>query len=190
MFTICDSLDTKYSDDIEAVASACYRLVAFAMLYKAIRITRRPDPAFNRGVGAIAGLLLSALLITAGPAAATPTLHVDNRTPKAGYFQLSWSPAATGTRYQLEQSTSPDFSKTLDWQIDDRHRFSMSGLPNGNYWYRLRVDGDPPGQWSEPVEVHVQHQSLARAFSFFGAGFVVFVTLVGVVVLRPGQVDD
>lgn len=160
------------------------------MLYKAIRITRRIGTAINRVVGAAAGLLLVGLLIVASPAVAAPTLHVDNRTPKAGYFQLSWSPAVDGIRYQLQQSDSPDFSKTLDWQIDDRHRFSMTGLANGDYWYRLRVDGDSPGQWSKPVEVRVHHQSLVRAFSFFGAGFVVFVTLVAVVVVRPGQVDD
>lgn len=108
-----------------------------------------------------------------------PLLSTDAKYVTAGYFQLSWR--ANGDQFQLEQRRGDE---TVHWRIEDRRSFAVTGLPDGNYRYRVRALEPESGAWSEPVVVEVQHHSLVRAWLFFAAGLVVFAGLVGVILVN------
>lgn len=95
-----------------------------------------------------------------------------------GYFQLEWS-ADSISSVILQQSTTPEFEKTKDiYEGIDRATF-ISGLANGDYYYRVKeINAD---QWSPTFHVTVAHQSLTLAYSLFTVGAIVFLLTVGLV---------
>ena len=125
--------------------------------------------------------LLAALLCGPPLALATPSLTSDSTRPAAGYYQLSWNGAASRA-YELQESRQADFSVTSTlYQGPDRATV-LTGRPDGDYYYRLRVlDADGAGPWSDTLEVQVRHHPLARALLFFALGALVFLaTLVAI----------
>lgn len=92
--------------------------------------------------------------------------------------------------FELQRSRSATFDavKTI-YEGPDLASF-RSGLPNGNFFYRVRAvssnDG-VTGAWSQPLKVIVAHQSLTLAFSLAGVGFVVFLAIVVVVLLGVSE---
>lgn len=110
-----------------------------------------------------------------------PVLTSDTKLATAGYYQLSWRPGLDGApskifHYELQQAVETDFKTTkIIYQGTDRASV-ISGLPNGKYYYRVRVirQASSPGAWSEPVCIEVHHHSLVKALWFFATGAVVF----------------
>ena len=91
---------------------------------------------------------------------------------------LEWD-SAQDSLFELQQAASADFTHArLIYQGPDKASF-VSGLEDGTYYFRVRAPGEA---WSDPLTVHVQHQSLKLAFTLFGLGGIVFLLTVFVVV--------
>lgn len=109
------------------------------------------------------------------------------RTPKqpvrAGHFLLQWKPVdavsgADGLHYVVEQALSDRFNEPREiYRGPDRSTF-ISGLPNGNFFYRVK---STDGNWSEPLEVTVDHYSVTLALCLFAIGLLSFGAIVGVI---------
>lgn len=106
---------------------------------------------------------------------AAPELSTADPAPTAGYFELSWGEKLPQGSI-LQQSLSPDFAGAREWQVAGSESFSMSGLSNGEYFYRLQSAADQ--SWSNTISVKVQHHSLVKAWLFFGVGAALFLYLV------------
>lgn len=109
---------------------------------------------------------------------------------ESGYIKLSWRTAETAPNnaapiFELQQADNPDFdSNTQIYRGQDYATF-ISGLPDGNYFYRLRhvsPEGDRQSDWSTPILVQVEHHALELAFLLFGIGATVFLLTVGIVI--------
>lgn len=122
-----------------------------------------------------------------------PVPLFDNRPTErtaSGYLKLSWKPGAPATEtapceFELQQAFRQDFVQTnLVYKGKDYATF-LSGLPDGQFYYRVRAvtpDGAQHSDWSAPVLVRVAHHSLRLAFLLFGIGAVVFLITVGIVI--------
>ena len=85
--------------------------------------------------------------------------------------------------FELQQSTNKGFSDAkLIYFGPDKASF-ISGLENGVYYYRVRAQN---GDWSETLQVTVEHQSMKLAYTLFALGFVVF-ALTTFVVIQGAQ---
>jgi hypothetical protein len=104
------------------------------------------------------------------PLFAQPELSASDEVSRTGYFQLKWKSGENG-QFVLQQDTTSLFTspKTL-YSGPDTAR-TVSGLLNGEYYYRVRA---AEGEWSEPLMVTVEHYKLSTAFIFLGLGAVVF----------------
>lgn len=117
----------------------------------------------------------------------------------SGHIKIIWEDSGVnpdGVDFQLQQSQDPTFatSKTL-YQGDDLGTF-LSGLPNGEYYFRLRkVDersAEPLSGWSAPLWLTVEHHPLSLALWLFVLGAVVFALTVFVLLkgVRDTKEDD
>jgi len=113
-------------------------------------------------------------LISSSAVYASPTLNSDTKLSTAGYFQLSWQDPASQS-FELQKSSDPDFHDAVTLYHGPDKATVISGLPNGNYFYRVRSED---GLWSKAVEVTVKHHSLGKALGFFGLGAAMFVVMV------------
>jgi hypothetical protein len=106
------------------------------------------------------------------------TTGTDVLETSNGYVKLEWENGDNAS-YELQQATSADFadSRTI-YKGPDKASF-ISGLEDGNYYFRVR---SAEGPWSLPVQLIVKHQSLQLAFTLFGIGAVVFLLTVFVVI--------
>jgi len=107
----------------------------------------------------------------------------------AGYVKISWAwEAGNGVEaspvFQLQRSQDPAFTnpKTI-YEGQDFASF-RSGLENGLYFYRVNatLPGGVTSDWSDPVQVEVQHHSMALTFTLAGLGALVFLITVIIVV--------
>ena len=81
--------------------------------------------------------------------------------------------------YQLQAAATQDFFEFTSRTISDSGSITLTGYPDGIYYFRAGL----PGSWSGIVQVEVQHHSLSRAFAFFTLGLLLFLVLVGTIVL-------
>lgn len=102
-----------------------------------------------------------------------------------GHIKLEWTVEGDGVT-ELQQSRASDFFTAKTIYIGPDRASFVSGLDNGNYYYRVRAAG---GEWSETLMVKVQHQSLELAFALFGIGGLVFLLTVFVVIKGARQVS-
>jgi hypothetical protein len=125
------------------------------------------------------------LLLSANVAlcATETTLTSDTQLSSEGYFVLSWSIAAeSGEMQLLQESPTPDFSRVSTFDIAPTGALTLTGYPDGEYFFRAGT----PGNWSATLEVTVAHHALGRALAFFAVGLLLFVILV-VVILRGNR---
>ena len=111
-------------------------------------------------------------------------------TVDAGYLKLSWEPPAAtpdahALHYEVQRSSNQNFAsvKTI-YRGPDRATF-LSGLRDGNYYYRVRSLQPESGEasdWSEVLVVKVVHHSLSLALWLFAIGALVFLLTVAVIV--------
>jgi hypothetical protein len=112
----------------------------------------------------------------------------DTLVVPSGSFSLKWtSPHLSGSpRFELQQGMGRDFSSKRIIYAGPDQRTYISGLPNGDFFYRVRaVDVPQPhkGQWSPVVRRTVQHPSLGFALSFLSVGATVFISIIGVITM-------
>lgn len=122
------------------------------------------------------GILLILLAVSAQAQEDDPHLTVSTTSSDTGTYTVSWE--ASGA-VLLQESTRADFADArLLYEGVDRATV-VSGRLNGTYHYRLLRDGVP---WGEAVTVDVAHHSLKQATAFLGAGAVVFIATVILIV--------
>ncbi|MGM0552396.1 MAG: hypothetical protein ACQETK_01085 [Pseudomonadota bacterium] len=117
--------------------------------------------------------LLFCLPLAAG---AQPAFDASPERSTDGGFTLAWE--ADGS-VVLEQATGPDHGDArIRYEGGDTSTV-ISGLPDGEYRFRLRAaEADT---WADEATVVVEHHSLTRAFGFFAVGAVVFLGLIGAI---------
>lgn len=101
-----------------------------------------------------------------------------------GHMILAWTPSIEGKQegieYQLEYSTDADFAEAELWYQGPQQRSFVSGLGNGEHFYRVRARMSPEAQWglwSAPMRISVKLQDLAIAWLLFGVGALMFVCI-------------
>ena len=107
-----------------------------------------------------------------------------------GVAHLTWqTPAAAPVT--LQQGTSPAFREARLLYRGSDSGTTVTGLPNGTYYFRIGADPDGSGaiRWAEPVRLEVSHHSLQRAFAFFALGLAVFLGTLGLVVFGARRQD-
>ena len=148
------------------------------------------QPETNRPVRArlLAGALLC--LSAAAPAvnAQAPELQTNQTVATAGAFQLSWEGGREGAVYQLQQAGPQGFANPDTAYRGPDTATQLSGLPNGEYHYRVRMIAPESSSWSQSVSVRVEHHPLKRALSFFAVGLIVFLATV-VLIVRGSRRD-
>ncbi len=116
------------------------------------------------------------LLFISATVQAAPVLNSNTNHSTTGYFQLSWPGTPRQQQYELQQATSSNFTAADTLYRGPDEATVISGLGNDTYFYRVRHAGD--SQWSNTVQVTVEHHSLSRAAGFFALGAVMFIALV------------
>ena len=108
---------------------------------------------------------------------------------ESGHVKLSWkvpnsSSSAAPWVFELQKSNDPNFSSAVQLYRGPDLATFLSGLPNGNYFYRVRtsIRGEAHSDWSPTILVKVKHHSLSLALWLFGIGATVFLLTVGIVV--------
>lgn len=109
-----------------------------------------------------------------------PDLQLDpGAESNDGHVRLDWTATRPGAVYVVQGSMDKDFADpNVIYSGPDLATF-LSGLKDGVYYYRVRSS---QSTWSEPVRLHVQHQSLSLALALFCTGAVVFSLTVWVVI--------
>lgn len=110
----------------------------------------------------------------------------------AGFFTLQWVPpldAGVDPIYEVQKATSADFREPARIYHGRDRAMSMSGKSDGFYYYRVRTAG---GEWSDPLEVLVQHHRLSHAVGFLVLGAFIFLATTLLVLLgnRRDRGDD
>ena len=118
---------------------------------------------------------LTLFAATAPARAAEATLTASTDVSNEGYFVLSWESDADSDALVLQQASSTDFADTIDRSVAQTGAVTITGLDDGDYYFRLSNSGQ---SISEPVHIAVQHHSLARAGSFFLLGLILFSILI------------
>ncbi|MCG8312573.1 MAG: hypothetical protein MI976_05105 [Pseudomonadales bacterium] len=116
------------------------------------------------------------------------TLQASESLSTAGYFNLSWDKSAQNHDFVLQQASSRGFDSPVEWRLGKTASFSMSGLENGTYYYRVGY-WPKPQAWSNVVQVQVQHHSLGKAFAIFSLGALIFLVLVVVILINRKQAN-
>ena len=112
-------------------------------------------------------------LAPVGIAAASVAFGATPERDSAGFFTLEWHGAE---RYELEQATGPRHEDARILYRGSDSSALISGLPDGEYRFRIRAQGD--AAWSDSTVVVVEHHGLGRAFLFFLLGASVFTVLI------------
>ena len=133
-------------------------------------------PITFRRLGRRARLLSVCLLLMAQAAAAAAPEFVLGLSPEQssnGVARLSWQMPAPQEVW-LQQSADAQFNEPRLIYRGGDSASTLSGLPDGEYFYRLGglVDGEQ--RWGEPVRLVVEHHSMAEAWTYFAIGLVVF----------------
>ncbi|MFW9832145.1 MAG: hypothetical protein ACFFD8_10270, partial [Candidatus Thorarchaeota archaeon] len=91
-----------------------------------------------------------------------PVLTDPGDTSVTGNFTISWSASidvdGTISHYQLQMSTSSDFSSNLqEWNVTTLSQ-EITGLIDGTYYFRVRAfdDEDNPSGWSNSESISVE----------------------------------
>ncbi|MFW5882829.1 MAG: hypothetical protein ACOCVG_00510 [Verrucomicrobiota bacterium] len=110
-----------------------------------------------------------------------------------GHVELRWTlveegaldaEEAEGVRFQLEQATVADFSDATERYVGRDLGSFISGLAEGNYYFRVRAvaPSGEPGAWSEPMQVTVDYPNVRLVQTLLIAGAIVLVLTVGAII--------
>lgn len=114
--------------------------------------------------------------VEAAPAA--PAVVGDARRDSNNGATLIEFELEPGTPLVVQSDTDPEFG---DPDIAYQGRLPsayVSGLPNGRYYFRARIEpqteGATPGDWSDVVTLDVAHHPLSRVWPVLGVGGLIF----------------
>lgn len=107
-------------------------------------------------------------------------------TTDQGHALIEWTASSRGEsqmEFELEKSLTPDFSQTRQIYLGPDTATFLSGLPNGDSWYRVRpvLNSTPAGPWSSPLQVSVAYPSWNLVGPLFGSGILVLLILLATV---------
>ena len=105
-------------------------------------------------------------------------------TNAEGHLTLRWEADGTPTEYQVEHAATSGFASPEVWYEGPATQTFISGLEEGDHFYRVRARGSESaawGPWGESVGLTVEHQDMRLAWSLFGVGAVLFGSIVGFV---------
>lgn len=125
--------------------------------------------------------ILPALLLLAATdasAAAPRFLNDETVAADAGYVQLRWE-RDDASAVVVQQAQDAAFADARVIYRGANESLFLSGLDDGDYYFRIRADDDDT--WMGSIEVAVRHQSLTRALFLFGVGAVVFICTLAVI---------
>lgn len=121
------------------------------------------------------------------------SLQLDNNS---GYVTLEWQTQKRDlpVKFKIQNSQSSKFpnQKTLE-KITPNTQIFVSGLRDGNYYFRISEKSEKDSTWSpwsEVLEVKVKHPSKNLALSLFAIGafcFLAIVTFLGKVCCKRGE---
>lgn len=116
------------------------------------------------------------------------TLATDTELATAGYYQLTWQDP-DGAAYELQEARDSTFTRPQLIYTGGDLATVITGRADGEYFYRVRAldASQPPGAWSSPVKVTVQHHALGPAFGFFGVGALVFIAILTAILRGNAQ---
>ena len=143
---------------------------------------------------ALGGILLSWTSYKAWGQSPPPVFENSaEELTESGYVKLSWRwgpPQSEPGQFEFELQRSQDSqfeTATTLYRGPDFATF-LSGLENGNYYFRVRgitanlAKGEGKSEWSAPVLIRVNHHSLSLALILFGIGAVLFLLTVAIVI--------
>ena len=138
--------------------------------------------------------------VPASNASSVPPPVFDNDSSNftnSGSIKLTWHSSgseehATKALFELQRATQADFSDANKYYRGPDRATYISGLADGNYYFRLRdvTKTKAVSGWSTPVKVVVEHHSLSLAFTLFGIGGFVFALTVLVVLRGAAHTAD
>lgn len=88
----------------------------------------------------------------------------------SGHTKLEWS-GMDGVDFEVQIATDKSFNSARSIYAGPDKATFVSGLADGQYYFRVRENTSP---WSQTLVLDVKHHSLALAISLFVVGFVVF----------------
>lgn len=112
------------------------------------------------------------------------SLSTDSELTREGYFVLEWSLGDEGD-YVIQQAHSESFVQPDTYEVPASGSMTLSGFADGDYYFRAGRDGN----WTDTVQVTVEHHSLARALGFFISGLLLF-SILTVVILRGNSLHN
>ncbi len=130
--------------------------------------------------------MLAGCFLSGSPAYASPRISSDTKLSTAGYFQLSWHDQS-GASFQLQQSRTGDFRDAVTLYRGPDRATVISGLPNGDYFYRV---ANAEHEWSHTLKVTVEHHTLGKALGFFGLGASMFVVMLTLLIKGAARKED
>ncbi|MEJ2143061.1 MAG: hypothetical protein P8Y24_12045 [Gammaproteobacteria bacterium] len=143
----------------------------------------------DRNYALIIFFAIGLLFISSNQNAQALELTSDSQLATAGYYQLSWS--GDTDIFQLQESMASDFNNyKVIYEGKDLARV-VSGKPDGDYYYRIKVtaNNSPQAQVSNVVKVTVSHHPLQTAILFFLAGAIVFIAIL-VLILKGNKLAN
>jgi len=137
-----------------------------------------------------AAVFFLSLTAVAGSGSPLLVLSSDTDVARAGYYRLQWhwssADGAPQGPFQLQESSTPDFSDALALYRGPDLATVISGRRDGVRYYRVGSQHSET-RWSNVVAVETQHHSLSRALLFFAAGGLVFALTLGVILRGSRQ---
>ncbi len=138
----------------------------------------------------VVSMLLIVVIMSINKSFAAEVDFVGDLTQETttGYSLLKWKLHENATEMQkqfvLQQSNSPQFNnaKTI-YKGPDMASF-VSGLPNGDYFYRVGINKDGGvTNWSKGLHLEVKHHSRNLAMLLFFLGTIIFISTVAVIIV-------
>lgn len=145
----------------------------------------------------MAGFLLIAHGISAAPTFNVPgseSLLIESEEGKA---VLQWSPASdaadSDAEFILQQSKDPAFSKPRKLYEGPDRGTVVTGLPEGEYFFRVREalgTTATPEDWSETLTVRVEYPARHTVVLLMSLGMIVFVGTVAAILIGYRQTSS
>jgi hypothetical protein len=143
-------------------------------------------------------MLATPPLVAAGSSGESPLLQKVpiGHTPRftvpstvvipSGSFALKWvfPDGPVSHRFELQQDTDKDFSSPQIIYVGPDRGTYISGLLNGDFFYRVRALNTQEtytSPWSSPIHRTVQHPSLDFVFSLMSVGALVFISTISMI---------
>lgn len=77
------------------------------------------------------------------------------------FINMRWQPRSVSSKWEIHLSASPDFSQNLKIFESKDNFVNLGGLPEGNYYTRLRAKDWADASWSETISFTVSRKSPA-----------------------------